>query len=130
MAGQRFDFIKTTAIPKGGDFKKDITFKNADGTVMDLTGCEAYARVKWATLESEKAIVEMTTIVDAVNGVVHLEVPMASMLKIPTGGKEHNELTRYHWDLYMKWADGTYEQILYGYFDVMPRATEIETYAP
>ena len=130
MAGQRLDFIKDSAIPKGGDFKRTLSFKNADGTVKDLTGCTAYARVKYWTLEKEKAVAEMTTTVDGPNCIVTLLIPMANMLLMPTGGKEHAETTRYQWDLYMKWADGSYEQILYGYFEVMPRATEIETYGP
>lgn len=136
MIGARFDFSGSRAIAKGADFRQKFVLKDPDGVPLDLVGCEVFAQVKKETKENTKILLTLTATLadnaspkpDPATGEVLLYCTMEDINTLLTEGANHDVAQRYTWDCYIRWSNGQRDRLFFGWFDVSPRDTEIESY--
>ena len=107
---ERYDF----SVSRGGTFTKVLRIKE-DGAVKDLTGYTAKSQVR-ENPDGGMLICEMTTAIDAGNGIITLTIPAATSAEIKSGA--------YCWDLKLTDAGGLVAYYIGGKFMIVPTVTE------
>jgi len=97
------------------DFKTQITFTNADGTPVNLTGCALAAQLRKLPQDLEPvASFVVAILAPATGGLASLAMPAAVTALIPCGQSLMEEASRYAWDLQLIDATGAISAPLYG----------------
>ncbi len=109
---ERYDL----SVNRGETFVQPLIFKDANDTVLDLTGYEAYSQVR-PEPESDELICSMVCTIDGANGTVTMTISADVTKTIPVGC--------YAYDLMMKDTDDVIRMYIGGRFSVRPSVTEI-----
>lgn len=102
---------------KGTNFKRSISITNDDGTPRNITGCTFRGQVKRSALEANSICDFTFTLTDAVNGKVDVKLPATFFTD-----KIGVNLVCYY-DIEMVLPDLSVEDVMGGYFTIMPEIT-------
>lgn len=115
MAASYHDFT----IDQGSTFQRTLTWKDSDGTPIDLTEFTARMQIR-RTLRSEEVLVEMTT----ENGYIELGGAEGTiMLTIPADVTKELVVTRGVYDIELESVDGIVTRLLQGCVIISPEVT-------
>jgi len=86
-----------------GPFRVNI--RNPDGSPVNLTGSTFHGQVRRKALDTEVAAAFVTTLVDAVGGVMEFGMAADTTGAIETGERPTDPESKFQWDL--EWVDAT-----------------------
>lgn len=106
-------------VDQGATFSRRVTWKNPDGTAVNLTGYTAALQVR-ATLDAATPTLELTTANSRITlggaaGTIDFLVDATTMTAVPAG--------QYVYDLELTAANGTKTRLLMGDFEVRREVT-------
>lgn len=112
--GQRLDL----RIKQGACFSLLLTFRNPDGSDVDLTGAVVRAQLRAALTDAAPAAVFTATIV--LPKQVRLDLSAAQTAALAVAGAQQ----AYPWDMELEWPDGCVDSPLYGQAIVKAEVTK------
>jgi hypothetical protein len=107
-------------VRRGADFVvPSIGFENADGSPVDLTGCEFAAEVRKTGLSEDVAAQFTVTIVSALEGTISMSLSASDTADFACGETLFDPLSQYVWEICMVDAAGKKSTPLWGNLNVM-----------
>lgn len=108
---------------QGADFTALLTIKNAEGTVIDITGYTFRGQIRQKISDSTKLADFTFAIQDASAGTVLVSLTAAQTSALPARGLIFSTLTDLVYDIEMINAENKVTRIMNGYFKVSPEVT-------
>ncbi len=110
---------------QGADFGTLLTFTNADGSPVDLTGCALAAQVRKGVGQAQLyASFYLTIETPPTLGLARMSLPAAQSALLPAVPDWLEEGSSYWWDLEMTDATGLISSPLYGKVFVLREITQ------
>lgn len=114
------NIVVNIVIEQGSTWLAELTYTDAEGEPIDLTGAEACMQLRRAAY-SEDVVIEL----DTDNNRIVIE-PLAGKLTLTLTADETATIETYNgvYDLELKYAGGMVEKLLRGNFTLVPEVTK------
>jgi hypothetical protein len=101
---------------QGADFATTLTFTNADGSVVDLTGCMLAAQIRRRPRDNAPAVASFALSIasPATLGTASMSMSAATTARIVCGDSIDDDASKYVWDLELTDANGLVSSPLHG----------------
>lgn len=107
-------------INQGDDYIFQLVLKDAEGEVLDLTGCTYECKVRESAESSNPIVEAVCDVLSPKHGLVEVHFRDEDTAQIDTDGDTYDDTSEYVYDIIQTTPEGHRTRILQGMFYVSP----------